>query len=84
MILFKRFFLRFIFISFVLAIFLTIGFILFKPIYLANSVTIPYSLHPYDICIRYPDAWNKIKLYFVLFYFLATVLLRELNLFNII
>lgn len=45
-----------------------IGFYLFKPIYEANSVIIPYSLHPYDICITKPDLWEKLKLYFIIFY----------------
>lgn len=71
---FKKIFSRFLFITFWVFIFLPVGFILFKPIYLADSVMIPYSLHPYDICIRYPIAWQKIKLYFVLFYIVSTIL----------
>lgn len=70
----KKLFLRFIFIAICLVILVLIGFIVFKPIYLANSITIPYSLNPYDICVRYPIAWTKIKLYFILFYILATCL----------
>lgn len=45
-----------------------IGFILFKPIYISNSIIIPYSLEPYDICITKPDLWEKIKFYFIIFY----------------
>lgn len=45
-----------------------IGFILFKPIYEANSIIIPYSLHPYDICISYPNVWKNIQFYFIVFY----------------
>lgn len=70
----KKLFLRFIFIAICSNLLALIGFIVFKPIYLANSITIPYSLNPYDICIRYPIAWTKIKLYFILFYILATCL----------
>lgn len=70
----KKLFLRFIFIAICSNLLVLIGFIVFKPIYLANSITIPYSLNPYDICIRYPIAWTKIKLYFILFYILATCL----------
>ena len=44
------------------------GFLLFKPIYYANSIIIPYSLHPYDICITEPDLWQSIKFYFIIFY----------------
>lgn len=70
----KKFLYHLCFISFFIAICFISGFILFKPIYLANSVVIPYSLHPYDICIKYPIIWNKIKMYFIIFYFLSTIL----------
>ena len=65
---FKNLVKRFLFcftISFILCL---IGFILFKPIYESNSVVIPYSLHPYDICIVNPNLWNNIKFYFIVFY----------------
>lgn len=54
-------------------LFCLIGFILFKPIYDASSVIIPYSLHPYDICISYPSVWKNIKFYFIVFYITSSV-----------
>jgi hypothetical protein len=68
---FRKFFCRICFISVWLAISLFIGYMVFKPIYIANSVIIPYSLEPYDICIRYPLAWAKIKCCFILSYVLS-------------
>lgn len=70
----KKTFGRFLFVSFWSLFFTFIGIILFRPIYLADSIIIPYSLHPYDICIRYPDAWQKIKFYFIIFYLISTFL----------
>ena len=70
----KKIFGRFLFVSFWSLFFTFIGIILFRPIYLADSIIIPYSLHPYDICIRYPDAWQKIKFYFIIFYLISTFL----------
>lgn len=70
----KKIFCRFLLLGFWFFFFILIGIILFKPIYLANSIIIPYSLHPYDICTRYPDAWQKIKFYFVVFYIVSTFL----------
>lgn len=72
--LFKKFLYRLCFTGFFITISCIVGFILFKPIYIANSVTIPYSLHPYDICVEYPIIWNKLKMYFIIFYFLSTIL----------
>lgn len=51
-----------------------IGVHLFKPIYEANSVIIPYSLHPYDICITKPNLWEKLKLYFIIFYIISSLI----------
>lgn len=71
---FKNFFRRCLFcviLSFVLCL---IGYILFKPIYEANSVIIPYSLHPYDICIAKPDLWKSCKFYFIIFYIASCVI----------
>ncbi len=51
-----------------------IGFILFKPIYLSNSIIIPYSLHPYDICITKPDLWRTIKICFIIFYIISSII----------
>lgn len=70
----KKIFCRFLFIGFWSFFFIFLGMTLFKPIYLANSIIIPYSFHPYDICIRYPDAWQKIKFYFIVFYVVSTFL----------
>lgn len=70
----KKIFWRFLFVSFWSLFFMFIGIILFRPIYLADSIIIPYSLHPYDICIRYPDAWQKTKFYFIIFYLISTFL----------
>ena len=50
-----------------------IGFILFKPIFGATSIIIPYSLHPYDICTTYPIIWKNIKFYFIMFYIISSL-----------
>ncbi len=64
--------------SFFCAIFLfvlcLVGFVLFKPIYEATSIIIPYSLHPYDIYNTKPDVWHRFKLYFIVFYIFSAVI----------
>lgn len=71
---FKNFIRRFLFCLVVSFILCLIGFILFKPIYQANSVIIPYSLHPYNICITEPDLWKNIKFYFIVFYIASSTI----------
>ena len=74
---FRKLFYRLVFICVWLAIFLAFGCYLFYPIYTADSIIIPYSLHPYDICVRYPVIWMKLKGYFILFYLLSCTLISN-------
>lgn len=69
----SNFFKRFCFLITFSSFFCFIGFILFKPIYNAHSIIIPYSLHPYDICITHPEVWKNIKFYFIVFYITASI-----------
>lgn len=64
---------RFVFCIMLLCFLCLIGFILFKPIYEAESVIIPYSLHPYDICTTHPEVWKNIKFYFIIFYIVSSI-----------
>lgn len=75
---FKNFLLRVFFCIISSFIFCLIGFILFKPIYVATSVVIPYSLNHNDICITNPSLWNNIKFYFIIFYFASSVISSNL------
>lgn len=69
---FKKFFHRCFFCMVFFLILCFVGFILFKPIYKSNSIVIPYSLHPYDICLTKPDLWKNIKFYFIVFYLISS------------
>lgn len=62
---------RFFFVIYFSLFLCMIGYIVFKPIYISSSIMIPYSLHPYDICITNPHLWKSIKFYFVIFYLLS-------------
>ena len=62
---------RFFFVMYFSVFLCFIGYIIFKPIYISSSIIIPYSLHPYDICITNPSLWKYIKFYFVIFYLLS-------------
>lgn len=69
----RKIFYRCFFVVFFSIISFIIAFILFFPIYQSSSIIIPYSVHPYDICIRYPLVWKEIKFYFILFYLLSSL-----------
>ena len=70
----EKFFSKFLFISLSTLLFIIIGCLIFYPIFFSNSIIIPYSLNPYDICIKYPNTWNNIKLLFILFYIISSII----------
>ncbi len=59
----KRFFFLLLF-SILLAI---IYFIIFYPVYISNNIIIPFAIHPFNICTKYPNGWLLIKKLFILF-----------------
>ena len=66
--------------SFYLAMLLFMLFILLsflKPIFITKTVIFPYSLHPFDICSRYPQGWYYIKIAYIVFYFLSGLILSN-------
>ena len=71
---FQNFWHHFVFSLILFSIFCVIGIICFYPIYSADSIMVPYSLHPYDICIENYELWKNIKLYFIIFYITASLI----------
>lgn len=74
---FKKFIHRCFFVMLFSIFSCLIGFLLFKPIYLSNSIIIPYSLSHYDICISNPNLWLKIKFYFFVFYIISSLIVSN-------
>ena len=52
---------KIIFIIFISSLLFVITFFILKEVFYSNSIIIPYSLKPFDICLKYPDLWNLIK-----------------------
>lgn len=63
----SKYFTVFFHVSFTL-IYCSIGIFLFTPIYLSDSIIITFSIHPFDICISYPNFWFYFKLIFIILY----------------
>lgn len=68
---FRKFFYRCLFVLSFTLFCMLLTFYFYKPIFTANSIIIPYSLHPYDICLSYPLMWKNIKIYFIIFHFFS-------------
>jgi len=65
---------RFLFVFIFSIIFIIIGCSLFYSLYFSETIIIPYSLEPFDICIDYPIAWKYIKLFYIIFYLLSSII----------
>lgn len=76
---FIKFLLRFI-ASLLFSLLLIIPiFKLFKPIYFAKSLVIPYAIYPFDICSSKPVAWHYIKIiHFITFFHVCFLLSNSL------
>lgn len=74
---FKTFLFRVIFCT----LFLLLSFILLLtflgPIFTSKNIIFPYSIHPFNICLRYPIAWLYIKISYFIFYFLSMIILAN-------
>ena len=51
----------------------------FKPIFLANSLTIPYAIYPFDICEKAPIVWKYFKLSYVITLIFVCILFSNLT-----
>ena len=50
---------------------------IFQPILFSNSIIIPYSLHPFDICKKAPEAWLVIKSSYIVISFISFLIISN-------
>lgn len=56
---------RIVFNLALLFVFLSIYVLLFYPVYNAEHIMINFALTPFDICEKYPEVWENLKLLFI-------------------
>ena len=71
MVKFKKIILYFLFYLLALFLGLLIIFLIFKPIFTAESLIFPYAVHPFDICKLYPDTWNLLKKAYIILFLIS-------------
>ena len=52
--------------------------LIFHNLFVSTSVIIPYSFTPFDICKKNIYLWNLLKIIYMIFYFLANIILFNL------
>lgn len=76
---FKLFIFRLVF-CLCLTLLLSIPILLvFKPIFTATHLTIPYAIYPFDICDKAPVAWKYLKLSYVITLTFVCILFSNLT-----
>ena len=54
-------------------------YLAFSPIFYAKNLVFPYAIHPFDICIVYPDTWKLLKIaYFTSFMFSYSIIICKI------
>ncbi len=72
-----KFLLKFIFIISISSLLFIFTFYILKPVFYSDSIIIPYSIKPFDICLKYPEAWNYIKKLHVLTSIISYVIISN-------
>lgn len=68
--------LSFLAISYFISIF--IMFIFFKNIFYSDYILIDFAMHPFNICEKYPELWNFIKITYILSYSICIIIISNL------
>ena len=57
---------RLLFLSIIFCVSNILMFLLFSKIFYSNYILIDFAVHPFNICEKYPDLWNFIKISYVI------------------
>ena len=55
-----------------------IMFLIFQEIFYSNNILIDFAIHPFNICEKYPDLWNFIKISYVLSFNTSVLIISNL------
>jgi len=69
---------RLLFLSAIFLISIIILFLIFHEIFYSNYILIDFAVHPFNICEKYPDLWNFIKITYILSYIIAILIISNL------
>ena len=73
---------KLLFIIFISSLLFIFTFYILKEVFYSNSIIIPYSLKPFDICLKYPEVWNIIKKLHILTSIISYIIISN-YLFNV-
>ena len=69
---------RLLFLSISFFICNIVMFIIFQKIFYSSNILIDFAIHPFNICEKYPDLWNFIKITYVISFNIAILIISNL------
>ena len=69
---------RFIFVTTFLLIILIITSFIFYPVYFSDNIIITFAIHPFNICEKYPNGWNLIKIVYIISLILSNLIISNI------
>jgi len=62
-------------VIFIISVF--VMFLYFKDVFYSNYILIDFALHPFNICEKFPDLWNFIKITYIIFYCFSVLIVSN-------
>ena len=69
---------RFIFVATFLLIIAIINLFIFYPVYLSDYILVNFAIHPFNICKKYPNGWNLIKIIYIVSSFISNFIISNI------
>ena len=69
---------RFIFVTTFLLIIAIINLFIFCPVYLSDYILVDFAIHPFNICEKYPNGWNLIKIIYIVSSFISNFIISNI------
>lgn len=74
----KNIFYRILFVILFSFFICILGVYIFKPVFLSKDIIIPFSLNNFNIATNNPLLWKKLKLIYIIFYILSSIICTNL------
>ena len=69
---------RLLFLCVIFCVFNILMLLIFSKIFYSNNILIDFSIHPFNICEKYPDLWNFIKISYVISFNISVFIISSL------
>ena len=69
---------RLLFFAIIFCVSNVLMFLIFSKIFYSNDILIDFAVHPFNICEKYPDLWNFLKISYVISFNITILIISNL------